>query len=844
MLVTKSLLQPVAPHGAPAKAKLVEVVPTAAEHVGAVVRFRKILASETGVVLGLTGDGQAEIVNESGEVTLVPIAKIKKTIAEPSREARSLIGRLMRYLTSDAYYSIEAPARVAQGGVVRARIEELKGVREHAIALLMDRQSLSLSLPVCLALPIEPWRVRYEFLAGGVSSEEVQDLAASILADPATPASIRALIALKFSMPLSAAGPEVEALFSADRQGVGCTSLAATAQEMSEEFGILGLTGHTALRDAAVEPARLAAASQGAAIIAALSGDYPSGRPVEVDGTTPLAIVDDLVDRRIQVAVAMDGSGTPVDPHLHAYLVARTDPARLATDDVVTLGFGDEALRRYLAGDTTVEPALPAGKADDVKALRLAVAAGDGTPVIRDPLLRELRDVLVSRGAISPSEMLLADYSTWRELIDAGVVGSSRTGPLGERFVGVSALTRAAAALHEWRWEEARSIAREGLREVRAEEVRDELLNIVACALWLSGEPEPALAALDNALEGAYTDALLINASVVATELEHDSAIDRFVKLAREAPTAHQRAVAAERALVLWDNDDARIWDDDDESLPVEIRDALRPLIREHLPEDRYLRVLRTLANRDSLWLAAQSSDAFGSNVRSTVARVFRARAKGLDRYIEALSWELRATSSSDWIMQERDALVEAATRALLQDIEELPAAFFGLTLLDSDLAMTPKQSVPLKCLTVVSVVANVVRDEGEPNLRFIDLVTEAKRDLDNLTAEDREKFRALVEMAGDSLGRAYLISRAKQMAEAHSAFRLLDMRISTMPRRHVNWQAVRQVSGPISEFCTDTYNVLSRVRPLVDDGELRTAVIELTSQASSLGSEVAGATR
>lgn len=818
---------------------LIESVAPAPMHVGSVIRFRKVFASNTGFVVGHLRDGRAEIVTEDGETAGVPLAKIKETVAERGRDVHSSIGHLTRYLTGDVRNRSDAQVRVVQ-----ARIDELTGVRDEAIALLLDRKALSLSLPDCLALPIEPWRVRYEFLVSGAQSGDAEELASAIVADGAAPAAVRAMVALKFSRPLAEAGPDVAALFGGEPRAGGHAFLAESAIRLSEGFGALGIAGHAELRSAANAPPDLASSSRTAAILAALGRRDPGAESVVVDTATPASILDDLLDGGVRIEAATDQSGTPVDRSLHAYIVARTEPEQLTSPEVVSLGFGDEALRRYWAGDVTVEAALPIGAAQDAKAYRAAVQAGDNgdkSSSIGDPLLRELCDVIVSKGTDSPSEALLSDQSVWRELIGAGVLGSSRTGPLGELFAGVSALTRAATALYEWHWDDARSIALDGLREARAEALRDELLNIVACALWLSGQPEPALAALDNALEGGYTDALLINASVVATELEHDSAIDRFVKLAKEAPNAHQRAVAAERALVLWDNDDARIWEgDDDESLPYEIRDALRPLIREQLAEDRYLRLLRVLANRDDAWLAAQRDDAFGANAGTAVARVFRARAAGLDKYVAALGAELGKAGAADWLRQERDGLAEASIQVLLQNIEELPAAFFGLTLLESKLPLTVMQSVPLKCLTVASVAANVTRDEGEPNLKFIDLVAEAKRDLGGLAVEDRARFSDLVDMAGDALGRSYFLTRAKQMREADVAVRMLLVRIIGMPAYQINWQAVRQASAPLSEFCKDTYDVLNRVRPLVDDEDVRSAVTEVMSQARDLGNTIA----
>lgn len=680
--------------------QLVEDVRRAPDLVGAVIRYRKVFASDDGLVLGLLGDGRAEIVRRTGDVVSIPVSRIKETIAGPDAEVRSVPGRLLRFLHTNGSTEFRSNEAVA---TVRRRLDELTQVREHAIGLLLDRGPLSLSLPDCLALPIEPWRVRYEFLASLPTADDATALATSIVSDEGAPAEVRALVALNF---------------------------------------------------------------------------------------------------------------------------------------------GSQSVRQFLVDSAPAAESLPVEWAEPVTRLHEVLYQASGG-ALRDPVVEELLDLVESNGKKQPSETVLADGSVWPLLLELELTGGAMSGHLGEEFAGVSALTRAKAALFEWEWDDARSIAREGLREARREEVRDELLNIVACALWLQGEPEPALAALDNALEGAYTDALLINASVIAAELEHDSAIDRFVKLAREAPTAHQRAVAAERALVLWDNDDARIWEDDDhESLPDEIRDALRPLIREELPEDRYLRVLRVLADRDSDWLAVRRNDAFGSNLGSSAVRIFRARATGLDKYVEALAAELRQQSPPGWVSQERDGIVEAAIQVLFERNDELTAAFFGLTLIDANLPMAAEQRVPLKCLTVASITANLDPEESEPNLRFIDLVAQAHRELAEVDPPNRDRLSGLVEIAAERLARSYCISRYRQFDDAIDAYNMLMDRIGSIPARNLNRRAAREAFDPIRSFCTDTYDIFRKLRPFIGDAQLQEAIDSMMRQSADIGHRIAAVTR
>ena len=832
---TRSL--PVAPRESPPPPA--EAVTASHPLVGTVVRFRRIVRSDIGIVLGIRERGHAEIVTARGKVSLVPLARVKDTRSIPHPEVRSTIGRLRHVLDEQD----NPPPSEAQAAVVRARINDLMTKREQAIPLLLDRRHLSLSTADCLALPIEPWRVRYELLRDG-PREGTDGLADSLIADPEAPLAIRALVALKHSRHLSEVGPEAELLFAGDAQVVNLNELTTSAVRMAEAFATLSIPGHRGLALAATTPEALADSHQSALVLATLSGKPLDGRALEVDRATPTSLVDDLIDAGVPVSVVADESGHPLDPALHRYVVARTDPERLLSTDVVSLRFEYEAQRRYLTGDTTVAPALPAETAASLIAYRMAILGGDRTATIDHPTLRELRDVILSHGQIPPSEPLLSDRSVWRELIDAGVPGDSQTGPLGEEYVGVSALSRASSCLYEWRMDEARTIAREGLRRARREDIRDELLNVVACSLWLSGEPEPALAALDNALDGAYTDSLLINASVVAAELEHDSAIARFVKLASEAPSAQQRAIAAERALVLWDNDAARLWGNDaNGALPKEIRHALRPLIKETLPEERYLRVIRVLANRDEHWLAKQEDAAFGSNVDSPAARIFRARATGVQEYVKALGSELQGDSTPEWVPRERDSVVEAAINALFQNVDHLPAAMFGLLLIDGGLPMPARQRVSLKCLTVISVVANVPEGSGEPQFRFIDLIDEAIQELPSLDGLEQAGLRAFVTTAAESLTRSYLAARSRQLNEATIASELIINMSRAIPRQNLNRAALREHLKFAREFCKDTISLFDRLQPMINDAQLKEAIASTRQKIHKLRQDIGMAT-
>jgi hypothetical protein len=809
--------------------------------IGAVVRARRGLRSDTAIVIDAR-EGHAEVVWPSGEVATVQWRRIKEPLRVPDAEVRSLPGRLMRLLSSkDVGTHLTDQARHA----IHVRLAELTQQRGHAVGLLLDREPLSLSIEDCMALPLEPWRIRYEFLAGGSSG--TAELVDDIVGDQTAPLGVRAIVALTHARDAALASPEAELVFGSPGRGATGSELAAAATVLGGALRAAGVAPANLLKTAAAAPSQLAVGFDAAALLIGLDGRTPAGQRLRVSTETPASVVDDLIDRGIAVELAGNSLDAATDPNqagLARYLRARLDPQSLTSADVLELQFGEESVRRYLSGDDSVRTAIPASIEHDIQVLRAAVSGGEPSAPASDPLIQELSSLLSSSSRVAPSELLLSDQSVWQVLIDAGVGGGAGGGPLAERFAGVSSLSRSVRALFEWRWDDARSIAKNGLRIVRREDVRDELLNVMACALWLKGDTEPALAALDTALGGEYTDALLLNASVVASELEHSTARERLVRIAREAPSAHQRAMAAERALILWINDDERIWEEDDETLPVEIRDSLRPLIREPLPEDRYLRIVKVLASHDNDWLARQPDSAFGANANSPSTRIFKARAAGLDDFAEALAVELKRGNHPEWVVRERDSVVEAAIEVLFERNDELSAAIFGLTLIDAGLPMPTEQRVPLKCLTVASIAANVDPEESEPNERFIDFIIEAHADLSSVDADDRERLASLVTIAAERLATAYFRFRYHEFDEAIDAYNAMMAKIQTIPSRNLNLPVVRDAFGPVSRFCSETWDIFHRLRPYLQDESLTEAVTSMMSQASDMGHRIAAVTR
>ena len=246
----------------------------------------------------------------------------------------------------------------------------------------------------------------------------------------------------------------------------------------------------------------------------------------------PLSLTDDLIDARRLTATASRYMPQTARARITAtgpwvarrdYLLARLDPERLDDEAVVSLGFVEEAERRFLeSGNATLKQGVAKSRRErfdlmrslrEMKPLdpeteeRIRLEDDEGT------LLAQVSSLLRTGDAAGLSPKLLRDGSI-AELI-ATAVDAVDVGNLPERLGSTVALRRATDRLYQWDWEGAAEQARLGLRRASRESVRDEFLNLLACALWEQGRRAEAAAALEKAIQGQNNPALLANRRAV-----------------------------------------------------------------------------------------------------------------------------------------------------------------------------------------------------------------------------------------------------------------------------------------------------------------------------------------
>jgi hypothetical protein len=311
----------------------------------------------------------------------------------------------------------------------------------------------------------------------------------------------------------------------------------------------------------------------------------------------PLPLLDDLVDARA-FSRGVDAGVLPRPTGLH--LLARVAPDRLDDGELATVGNqAERARRRFLMRDGTGLSTLPDGP--DVRhyqALLSVVhgAAPDGERLRPEVvhflgLAAESRAALRSGAASLPPRELLGDPTVWTLFADEAKDGTISLGAVDRAqfpdFAQWCDLQRLVGLLWQARWPEAERLGATLIPSLDVERYQDEALNLTAFAVLQQGRPLEALAFLERALDGSYTEALLVNTSLIAALEKPATAAKYFAMLVRHAPTPELRRAAINRAVAVWDALP------DELTFPPELVQPLREVLSEPSPLTDYLRLLR-----------------------------------------------------------------------------------------------------------------------------------------------------------------------------------------------------------------------------------------------------------
>jgi len=234
---------------------------------------------------------------------------------------------------------------------------------------------------------------------------------------------------------------------------------------------------------------------------------------------------------------------------------------------------------------------------------------------------------------------------------------------------------------------------------------------------------------------------------------------------------------------------------------------------------DDFRKLVRLMSWSDREWLAEPSSLQSSPHRESLEAKVYKARAEGLEGFIATLSSALRSSPDVDWLSEERDSMLRVVETGLLEDEAEIWSVSLGIDILENKLPMPLSQRLVFTGLVVAGVADNVDPTKSEPKDEFLDMLLEAKAQLDGLDVEDRGYPEHCIDIGFSRLAIVIARFRDSELTEAFDAYNSIAGQLRRIGfGQRVNKAAVREATAPLREFCTDTSKVLDRMIPHLPD--------------------------
>jgi hypothetical protein len=312
---------------------------------------------------------------------------------------------------------------------------------------------------------------------------------------------------------------------------------------------------------------------------------------------TPL--LDDLVDSGALSA----GADLSVLPRATAiYIGARLSPGSLNEEELRYVDHIDELARRlFIARDRTGLQALePTPTVEHYLAMLDVIDGKAPDPGRLDPSVLKLLDLVEAfrRPALDSKvgavpKAVIDDPTLWptlATLAQRGIVPSPKERDRDPSFASWCDLQRVVGLLWSGDWNSAAELGQALAPTLAEEAYQDEALNLTAFALRSMGRSEDALQVLERALEGDYTEPLLVNTSILACEVEPVRAMKLLVRIVDEAPSGDLKLAAVRRAIAVWEG----LPDRGD--LPTEISRALGAVLQVDLGVDDYYQLTRVAA--------------------------------------------------------------------------------------------------------------------------------------------------------------------------------------------------------------------------------------------------------
>lgn|GEM_PF-5515478 len=550
-----------------------------------------------------------------------------------------------------------------------------------------------------------------------------------------------------------------------------------------------------------------------------------------------LSLLDDLIDSGMQFPPATIAKLKAVD---RVYLTGRLNPERLLDQEVADLQFHkEETRRRVIAGDINQLSDMEEIPSD-IRARAQFARDKVFSDVIREDLPQWVAAIETFANAsenlrtIPPEitqEGILWSYGAevlGQEVVDYPLANDDSS----RRFLSWACLNVAQNFLYERKTEFAISAAKSALMQAQTEQLKDEALNLIACAHWLDERDSESISALQMALAGNRNESLQVNLGVVAATSNPETAALELARLVSESDSIELRSNAAMRAAGMWLNDEKPWKSDVKDGMPPAIRDALRIIVTEPITIETFVFVARVLSHQDPQWLANKGNLGRSPHGGTIEARVLCARAAGFDQFIAELTSVFRQPSPSQWVIDERDNFVDALINQSKSDFE-LGAAMFLAGAIDNGLPVIDKHRILISPLSVLEMCAALDPEKGEPQDRFYtDLMTTQNRFINHV---DYSGWDDLYQMAWDRLTAIHCLANHKLLSRLSEIHDDGVNQLSKLPAHQIDQAGVRKFFSPLVDDSQVIERSLRRFVGKSSDSDIQQLLTDVLKFANEL---------
>lgn len=412
-------------------------------------------------------------------------------------------------------------------------------------------------------------------------------------------------------------------------------------------------------------------------------GGRPATRSEGSIATLPAPLIDDLIDMG---SLTPDSNLSEFPTDTQRYMRGRLRPATLTAEDLIQLGHYRELARRALIDENTTLMGTIGDGDDRVAHYRELLKVVRKRPYDADVLQEDAAQLILlaerARKALASGATsqlpgpVLREPTLWR-LFEAEAQQGSLAPGSGDpvEFVHWAGLHRLLGLLWEGAWDAAIGLGESLIETLTIERFQDEALNLTAFAMTRRGDAESALGLLDRALEGDYSEALLVNTSLLASSARPELAVKYFARLVSEAPTTALRIAALRRAVDVWSGDEA-------ENFPPELIPGLRSVLSGECPFDDYAALIDMAAVAEPslvLQLPDRGGD-FSGPWRA--ARAYARFSLEPDFFLSDLAevWMAirREYHNSEWARTQFLAFVKSLRSTLFCDFGDAPGSALG----------------------------------------------------------------------------------------------------------------------------------------------------------------------